>query len=92
MLTEIRIGIRELVKDTSILNKYDYIKIEDKKSHKLKGIFISNKYAKEVEEFLKNKEKKEIQEKLEALNSFAGSGTGLFSNLTIQKIKANIDV
>jgi|FLOH01.1.fsa_nt_gi hypothetical protein len=33
-----------------------------------------------------------IEEKLEALNAFAGSGTGLYGNLTIQEIKANMDV
>ena len=63
------IGIRELVKDTSLLDKYDYLKIEDKKSHKLKGIFISSKYAKDIEEFLEKKKQKEIKEKLNALDS-----------------------
>ena len=69
MISKISIGIRELVKDSSILDKYDYIRIEDKKSHKLKGVFISNKYAKEIEEFLEKKKRKEIQEKLNALDN-----------------------
>jgi len=33
-----------------------------------------------------------IVEKLEALKKFAGSGTGLFEDKTIQSIKANRDV
>ena len=33
-----------------------------------------------------------VQEKLDAFYSFAGSGTGLFGDLTIQDIKANMDV
>jgi len=33
-----------------------------------------------------------LQEKLEALYAFAGSGTGLYGDLTIQEIKANMDV
>ncbi|WP_321777760.1 hypothetical protein [Sulfurimonas sp.] len=33
-----------------------------------------------------------VEEKLEALHAFAGSGTGLYGDLTIQKIKANMDV
>lgn len=33
-----------------------------------------------------------MEEKLEAFYAFAGSGTGLYGNLTIQKIKANKDV
>ena len=33
-----------------------------------------------------------VAEKLEALHAFAGSGTGLYGDLTIQEIKANMDV
>jgi len=32
------------------------------------------------------------EQKLEAIYKFAGSGTGLFGDLTIQEIKANRDV
>jgi len=46
MTAPIKIGIRELVRDTSILDRYDYIEIEDKKTHKSKGIFVSGKYVK----------------------------------------------
>jgi len=40
------------------------------------------------------KEFKEVskEQKLEAFYKFAGSGTGLFGDLTIQEIKANRDV
>ncbi len=39
------------------------------------------------------KEYKEVskEQKLEAIYKFAGSGTGLFGDLTIQEIKANRD-
>ena len=33
-----------------------------------------------------------VQEKLDAFYAFAGSGSGLFGDLTIQDIKANMDV
>ncbi|MBL0708008.1 MAG: ribbon-helix-helix protein, CopG family [Sulfurimonas sp.] len=33
-----------------------------------------------------------VEEKLEAFYAFAGSGTGLYGDLTIQEIKANMDV
>ncbi|MBC8238647.1 MAG: hypothetical protein H8E76_10510 [Helicobacteraceae bacterium] len=33
-----------------------------------------------------------VEEKLEALYAFAGSGTGLYGDLTMQEIKANKDV
>jgi hypothetical protein len=101
MTTPIKIGIRELVRDTSILDKYDIIKIVDKKSHKLKGIFISSEYAKEVEKFLEEKKKKEVQEKLDALNSiveFARNGHNAFLDQfenddpkILQKVKAMME-
>jgi macrodomain Ter protein organizer (MatP/YcbG family) len=37
-------------------------------------------------------EKIAIAEKLESLKKFAGSGTGLFREKTVQSIKANMDV
>lgn len=42
-----------------------------------------------IEEQMKEKL---IQEKLEALERFAGSGTGLFDGMSVQSIKANMDV
>ena len=63
-----RVGVREFVKNSTMMDKYDYIEIEDKKSNKLKGIFISSKLAKEFEEFLEQKRKEEIEKKLEAFD------------------------
>jgi len=65
----IRVGIRDLVRNTNILKEHDYVEVEDKKSKKLKGLFISEKLAKEFHEYLEKKSQKEIQEKLDALNS-----------------------
>ncbi|MEA3290236.1 MAG: hypothetical protein U9Q04_08680 [Campylobacterota bacterium] len=49
--------------------------------------------TKVVEELVENKYSEvSKEEKLKALHSFAGSGTGLFGDLTIQKIKENMDV
>ena len=39
-----KVGIRDIVRNFSMLDKYDYIEIEDKKTHKIKGMFISDKY------------------------------------------------
>lgn len=66
---EMRVGIRDLMRNSQILKKYDYIEIEDKKTHKLRGIFISGKMAEEFQKFLKEKKQQEIQEKLDALSS-----------------------
>ena len=46
-----------------------------------------------VKDLIENKyEEISVEEKLEALYAFAGSGTGLYGDLTIQEIKANMDV
>ena len=92
MTAPIKIGIRELVRDTSILDRYDYIEIEDKKTHKSKGIFVSGKYAKDIEKFLKEKEQKEIEEKLEAFRNIVPLPEGFLTNESIQSIKANMDI
>jgi len=53
-----------------------------------------NKSMTKIVEELVEKKYNEVskEEKLKALNELAGSGTGLFGDLTIQKIKANMDV
>jgi len=46
-----------------------------------------------VQDLIEKKyEELSVQEKLDALYAFAGSGNGLFGDLTIQDIKANMDV
>lgn len=46
-----------------------------------------------IEELIEKKYSEVSKEnKLKALNELAGSGTGLFGDLSIQKIKANMDV
>lgn len=48
---------------------------------------------KTVQELIEERYKEiEKQEKLKILHELAGSATGLFGNLTIQEIKANMDV
>ncbi|RLA78132.1 MAG: hypothetical protein DRG78_15835 [Epsilonproteobacteria bacterium] len=58
---------------------------------------LANKDQKSMTAFLQEVieeryEEIEVQKKLDALEAFAGSGTGLFGDLTIQEIKANWDV
>ena len=91
MTVPVKVGIRELVRDTSLLDRYDYIEIEDKKTHRSKGIFVSGRYAKDVEKFIEEKEREKIQEKLDALKSFAGSLTGVLGDdVSIQSVKAEM--
>ena len=46
------IGIRDLVRNASLLEEYDYVEIEDKRTHEYKGLFISPKYAQEMKQIL----------------------------------------
>jgi len=66
-----RIGIREVTRNFSILDEYDYVEIEDKKTHKVKGMFVSEKFLDDVREFLENKKAKEIQDKLDEIKRFS---------------------
>ena len=81
-------SIRELTRNGSMFGQYDYINIEDKKSHEYKGVFISSKYAELVKEFLKNEIAKQKQKKLDSIMQFAGMMDGDTENLSIQELKS----
>jgi len=69
----IKVGYRELARNSNILDGYDYVEVEDKKTHEYKGLFVSPKYADEIKDFLEAKISKEIQEQLDEMMQFAGS-------------------
>jgi len=66
-------SIRELTRNGSMFGVYDYIDIEDRKSHEYKGVFISAKYADKVKRFLEQKIAEEKQILLNEIKTFAGS-------------------
>lgn len=68
-MTTTRVGIRDLVRNSNELKQYDYVEIEDKKSHELRGVFISPKLAEEFKRYLQERERRVIDEKLEAFES-----------------------
>lgn len=70
-----QIGIRELVRDTSILDRYDIIEIEDKKTKTPKGMFVSQKYADGVKAFIKRQEQNKKEERLKRFMEFVGKIT-----------------
>jgi len=82
-------SIRELTRNGSMFGEYDYIDIEDRKSHEYKGVFVSAQYADDVKKFLEKKLAKEKQEKLDRIMKFAGKGSidKRFENLTASEIK-----
>ena len=87
-----RVGIREVTRNFSILDEYDYVEIEDKKTHKVKGMFISEKLLDDVRKFLEDKKAKETQKKLDEIKKFAGKGKiyKRFEGLTSKEIKEKI--
>jgi hypothetical protein len=89
------IGIRELSRNTKIMDKYDYIEIEDKKTHEKKGLLISPKYAEEFKKLLDEKINAEKQAKVNKIMQFIGIANGEFTNSTkqdIKKMKAQRDI
>ena len=83
-----KVGMRELARNSNILDGYDYVEVEDKKTHEYKGLFISPKYADEFKAFLEEKIAKNMQEKLDRIEEFAGKGRihERFNNLTSREI------
>ena len=81
-------SIRELTRNGSMFGGYDYIDIEDRKSHEYKGVFIPAEYAEDVKKFLEKKLAKQKQEKLDRIMKFAGKGSihKRFEDLTASQI------
>ena len=88
------IGIRELARNSHLLDEYDYVDIEDKKTHKYKGLFVSAKYAKEFKEILDKRIAQEKQEKLDRIKPFLGTIEidDNFSSLSSKQIKQKISL
>ena len=84
------IGIRDLVRNSALLEKYDYVEIEDKRTKKLKGLFISPKYADDFKKFLEEKKAQEQRIKMQEIEKFAGSIEieDRFKNLSYKEIEA----
>jgi len=86
------IGIRDLARGSAILKEYDYINIEDKKTHQRKGILVANQYADEVEKYLKKIIAKKQQQDIDDIMQFAGTVKthSRFDNLTSREIREKI--
>ena len=67
------VGVRDLVRNSNILDGHDYIEVKDKKTNKFKGLFVSAKYADEFKAFLEEKKKRKRKEKLNRIMKYAGS-------------------
>lgn len=81
------IGIRDIARNIDNLAKYDYVEIEDKKTHEQKGLFVSVKYAKELKEILDKKIQEDSKKEIEELTRFIGVYDGDTENRSSQEIK-----
>ena len=83
-----RLGVREITRNFNILESYDYIEIEDKKSHRLKGLFVSAELLDEVKNFIDKKIKAKKKKEIDEMMQFVGMVKGDFKELKAQDIKA----
>ena len=83
-------SIRELTRNGAMISGYDYIDIEDRKSHEYKGVFVSARLADEVKRYLEKKIQKTKQKERDALMQFAGTieTEERFRDKSIQEIRA----
>ncbi len=81
-------SIRDLTRKGKSLGDYDYIDIEDKKSHQYKGVFVSKKYAEEVKQLVNLRLKEDKKKHLQELLPFVGIANGDTDNKTIQELKS----
>ncbi len=82
-----RLSIRDLARNTNILQQYDYVDVEDKKSHEYKGLFISPKYADEFRKLLEKKIMDERQRDLDEILQFVGIGSGDVGDMTNKEMR-----
>jgi hypothetical protein len=86
VMNHISMSIRDLTRSGAMLNSFDYIDIEDKKSHDYKGVFVPAHYAEAVKGFLAEKLVQEKALKLAQLMQFGGMLTGETQQLSIQAL------
>ena len=68
-----KVGIREFTRNPSLMDEYSFIEIEDKKSKKLKGAFISNEYLDEVKELIEKKEQEKKAKRMQGIMKYVGA-------------------
>ena len=81
------LSIRELTRSSRILLDYDYIDIEDRKSHEYKGVFVPKQYADEVKDYIDKKLAEENRKRKRELMQYAGIAHGDIGERNIQDIK-----
>lgn len=83
-----RVGVREITRNFNIVENYEYVEIEDKKNHILKGLFVTAEYVEDVKEFLDKKIADRKKARLDNILPYVGMVSGAFKDYTSQEIKA----
>ena len=82
------VGIRDLARNSKILEQHDYVDVVDKRTHIYRGLFVSPRYAEEFKAYLARKIKKEKRESLDNIMQFAGMSDRQFGEKSVQKLTA----
>lgn len=82
------VGIREIARDINLLNNYDYVDVEDKKSHDYKGLFVSPKYAGWVKKMIEEQIADQKQKKIDELFVFVGIADGDATDISDKDMKS----
>ena len=80
-------SIRDLTRSGDSLFKYDYVEVKNQKSKIYQGIFIPDKYAKEMKKILDKKIADKKRKKLDELNQFIGILSGEIGEDRVGDIK-----
>lgn len=85
-------SIRDLARNTKNLSQYDFVEIEDKKSHQKRGLFVSAEYSDGIKKILEERVKKQKQKELHEIMQFAGSLSikKRFRNLSNSELRAKV--
>ena len=83
------IGVRELARNSNILEGHYYLDLEDKKTHKYKGLLVSPEFSDEIKKILEKKIADKKQQELNEIMQFSGSCEthSRFDNLTSKEIR-----
>lgn len=87
-----RLGVREITRNFNILENYDYVEIEDKKTHNIKGLFVSSDLVEDVKKYIEEKLKISKQLEIDEMMQFVGKGRidERFNDLTSKDIRQKI--
>ena len=82
-------SIRDLTRSGKKLLEYDYVDIEDKKSHEYKGVFVPSRYADDVKDFLDKKLKEQKKKSFDRIMQFSGLLDGKTHEKSFQELKSD---